>query len=85
MRGRGVVRSLGPRVEYRRSGLPGIGACTKRSEGRYIWSGPQGRRDHVLRLERRLRRLERAVEHLPEGQEKDRGLLRSVLQEVMGS
>jgi hypothetical protein len=27
-RGRGVIRSLGPRVEYRRSGLPDIGVCT---------------------------------------------------------
>jgi hypothetical protein len=34
--GGGVVRSLGPRVEYRRSGLPGIGVYISRSEGRYV-------------------------------------------------
>ena len=39
--GRGVVRSLGPRVEYRRSGLPGIGVYTSRFEGRYVWLGPR--------------------------------------------
>jgi hypothetical protein len=27
MQGPGVVRSLGPRVEHRRSGLPGIDVC----------------------------------------------------------
>ena len=31
--------------------------CTSRFEGAYIWSGQQGPRDHVVRLERRLRRL----------------------------
>jgi hypothetical protein len=49
---------LGPRVEYRRSGLPDIGVSTRRCNGCRIWSGPQARRDHVLRLQRRLRRLE---------------------------
>jgi hypothetical protein len=28
--GGGVVRSLGPRVDYRRYGLPDIGVCTRR-------------------------------------------------------
>ena len=32
---RGVVRSLGPRVDYRRYGLPDTGVCTRRYEGRY--------------------------------------------------
>jgi hypothetical protein len=40
MRGPGVVRSLGPRVEYRRSGLPGIGVYTSRFEGRNTRLGP---------------------------------------------
>ncbi len=46
---------------------------------------PQGCPDHVLRLERPLRRLSRAVEHVAEGQEKSRELLKDVLEEVMGS
>jgi hypothetical protein len=75
MRGRRVVRSLGPRVEHRRSGLPDIGVSTSRFEGRYTWSGPQGPQDHVLRVERALRRLSRAVEHVAEGQEKQSGTL----------
>ena len=37
--GAGVVRSLGSRVEYRRSGLPDIGVSTRRFEGLYIWAG----------------------------------------------
>jgi hypothetical protein len=72
-------------VQYSRSGCRDTDVCTRRSEGRYIWSGRQGPRDHVLRLERRLRRLWRAVEHVAEGQEKSREHLRGVLEEVMGS
>jgi hypothetical protein len=84
MRGRGS-QELRPRVEYRRSGPPDFGVCTRRYENRYKCSGPQGTRDHVLRLQRRLRRLCRAVEHSAEGQENIRGLLRGVLEEMRGS
>jgi hypothetical protein len=31
-----------PRVCYKRYGLPDIGVCTRRFEGRYIWAGPPG-------------------------------------------
>jgi hypothetical protein len=50
-------QELRPRVHDERYGLPDIGVCTRRFEVRYIWSGPQGLQDHVLRLERPLRRL----------------------------
>jgi hypothetical protein len=59
--------------------------CTKRSEGRCIWLGPQGRRGPIRRLERSLRGLRRAVEHVAEGQGNNRGLPKGVLEEVMGS
>ena len=72
-------------VDYERYGLPDFGVYTTRSEGLYIWAGPQGRRNHVLRLERRVRRLGRAVEHVAEGQEKSREHLRDVLEELTGS
>jgi hypothetical protein len=39
-----------PPVHDERYGLPDLVVCTRRSEGRRIWSGPQGTRDHVLRL-----------------------------------
>jgi hypothetical protein len=29
-------------VDYERYGLPDFGVCTRRFEGRYIWSGQQG-------------------------------------------
>ena len=56
IRGEGVA-GVTPRSITKRYGLPDIDVCTRRFEGRYIWSGPQGPRDYVLRLERRLRRL----------------------------
>ena len=56
--GAGGGQELRPRVHDGRSGLPGFGVCIRRIEGLYIWSGPQGPRDPVLRLQSRLRRLE---------------------------
>ncbi len=41
MRGRGR-QELRPPVHDERWGLPDIGVCTRRFEGPYIWSGPQG-------------------------------------------
>jgi hypothetical protein len=76
---------LRPRVLYERYGVPDIDVYTRRFEGRYIWSGPQGTRDHVLRIETSLRGLRRVVEHVAEGQEKSRELLKGVLEEVMRS
>jgi hypothetical protein len=57
MRGPGGGQELRSPVHDERYGLPDIGVCTRRFKGPYIWSGPQGPRDYVLRLERRLRRL----------------------------
>jgi hypothetical protein len=57
MRGAGGGQEFRPRVEYRRSGLPDMGVYLYRFEGPYIWSGPQGRRESVPRLQRRLGRL----------------------------
>ena len=74
-----------PRVCYLRYGLPDVGVYTRRSEYRSMWLGRKGRRNHVPRLERRFRGLRRAVEHVAEGQEMNRGLLKGVLDEVMGS
>jgi hypothetical protein len=48
--GVGGSQEFRPRVHYQRYGLPDIGVSTRRFKGRYIWSGPQGPRDHVLRL-----------------------------------
>jgi hypothetical protein len=53
-----------------------MGVYISRFEGPYIWSGPQGLRDPVLRLERSLRGLRRAVEHVAEGQGNNRGTSR---------
>jgi hypothetical protein len=61
MRGPGVVRSLGSRVEYRRSGLPGIGVDTSRFAGRNTRLGPSDRRGPTPRLQWRLRRLWRSM------------------------
>ena len=66
-------QELRPRVLYGRYGVPDMDVCTRRFKGRRIWSGPQGPRDHVRRLQRPLRRLGRAVQHVAEGQENNRG------------
>jgi hypothetical protein len=59
--GAGDGQELRPRVHYERYGLPDIGVCTRRFEGRYIWSGLQGRRGPTPRLQRRSRQLWRAM------------------------
>jgi hypothetical protein len=59
-----------------------MGVYISRFEGRYMWLGRKGRRNQVPRLERRFRGLRRAVEHVAEGQENNRGLLKGVLEEV---
>ena len=59
--GAGVVTSLGPRVEYRRSGLPDIDVYTSRFESRNTRLGPSDRRGPTPRLQWRLRRLWRAM------------------------
>jgi hypothetical protein len=74
-----------PPVHDERYGLPDIGVYISRFEDSCIWSGQQGLRGPIRRLERSLRGLRRAVEHVAEGQENDQGLLRGVLEEVMGS
>jgi hypothetical protein len=57
IRGRGS-QEFRPRVCYKRYGLPNMDVYISRVEGRHTWSGPQGNRDHVLRLQRPFRRLE---------------------------
>lgn len=59
--GGGGSQVLTGAVDYERYGLPDTDVCTRRSEGRYVWSGPQGPRDHVLRVVRSLRGLRRAM------------------------
>jgi len=81
--GVGVVRCLRGRLITRVTACLTY-VCVQGDIGLYIWSGSQGRRDHVLRLERPLRRLQRTVEHVAEGQEESRGLLKGVFDEVMG-
>jgi hypothetical protein len=71
-------------VDYERYGLPDMGVYISRFEGPYIWSGPQGLRGPILRLERSLRGLRRGVEHVAEARRRVGGLLRGVLEEVMG-
>jgi hypothetical protein len=55
--GAGGGQEFRPRVCYLRYGLPDIDGCKRRFKGPRIWSGPQGTRDYVLRLQRPLRRL----------------------------
>jgi hypothetical protein len=73
MRGPGGSQELRSPVHHKRYGPPDCGVCTRRFEGLHIWSGPQGRRDPIRRLDRSLRGLRRAVEHAAEGQENNRG------------
>jgi hypothetical protein len=48
---------FGTPVHDERHGLPAFGVSTRRFKGRGMLSGRQGTPDHVLRLQRRLRRL----------------------------
>ncbi len=66
--------------------MPDFGVCTRRFEGRYIWSGQQGPRDHVLRLERDvLGGFEELWNMWVRARRTMGRLLRGVLEEVTGS
>ena len=60
IRGRGS-QELRSAVDYERYGLPDIGVYTSRFEGRNTGLGPSGRRGPRPRLQRRSRRLWRAM------------------------
>jgi hypothetical protein len=55
--GAGGGQELRPPVHDERYSLPDFGVCTSRFEGPHIWSGPQGLRGPVRRLQSRLGRL----------------------------
>ena len=66
--------------------MPDFSVCTRRLEGRYIWSGQQGPRDHVLRLERDvLGGFEELWNMWLRARRTMGGLLRGVLEEGTGA
>jgi hypothetical protein len=80
---------LGPRVDYRRSGLPDTGVCTSHFRPLSHVQGPPGRRESAPRLQEHSRRLSGALERVAEGRQKNReffsGMVRGVSNPREGS
>jgi hypothetical protein len=84
IRGRGRQELRSP-VHDERYALPGIGVCTRRFEGRYTWSGPQVLDTTFFAYRGVLAGLDELWNMWLRARRTFGGLLRGVLEEVMGS